>query len=206
MSSTIRPEGILQNVITYLCFEANPLSSTKLTKLVYLLDVYHYQMFGERVTNVPFIHYLYGPWAPHVEQTVQELCAQGILSERVVKTTKGPPAMVPEPKVPQATILLPKTALEALKNVVDDWGNASTEKITEYTKATLPFANTSFNQRIDFSRSNPVTQFAKEQGISEEEAATEDLISDESLLKSVLEGDADAQEGRVLEHEDIFGA
>lgn len=199
-----RPEGILQNVITYFCFKSRPLSSSKLTKLVYLADVYHYQLFGFRLTQVPFIRYLYGVWASDVARTLEELYEIGILHEKVVNTQRNFKAIVPKASIPKVLVNLSKNAFLILEAVIEDWGNASPAEVVEFTKTTLPYINTSFGEKIDFSRCNAVAEYAKEDGISQEKAATLDILSDKSLLKQVLKGDADARAGRLLTHKQVF--
>lgn len=200
-----RPQGILSNVMTYLCFKANLLSATKLTKLVYLVDVYHWHMFGKRLTHVPFIHYFHGVWAADISKVLDELYAQDILYEDTVKTTKGHSASIPKPKVSKTMISLPNSAFEVLEDVLADWGDKTTDEVVEFTKRTLPFLNTAFGDEIDFSRTNPIEEYAKEKGISEVEAATIDIISDQDLLEKVLQGDSDLREGRILTHKEVFG-
>ena len=199
-----RPEGILPNIVTYLCFKASPLSATQLTKLVYLVDVYHWQMFGKRLTEIKFTHYFHGVWAPDIFKALEELYAQGILYEEVVQTTKGFHAFIPKPRVSQTVIRLPKTAFEALDNVLADWGDKTTDEVVQFTKSTLPFLNTAFGDEIDFSRTSAIEEYAKEKGISETEAATIDIISDKELLKNILQGDKDLREGRILTHKALL--
>lgn len=200
------PEGILQNVITFLCFKANPLSSRKLAKLVYLVDVYHYQMFGRRLTDVPFKHYYYGAWAPDIDIEIEKLCDAGIIQEKVVSTRVGYPAVIPKPAILETTIELPETGLKALESVLAEWGSASPDEVVSFTKTTLPFLNTPFDELIDFSRADPIAEYAKEQQISEEAAAMEDISSDDFLVKKALEADKLLREGsRLLRHEEVFG-
>lgn len=200
------PEGILQNIITYLCFKVNPNpnSKTKLAKLVYLVDVYHYQMFGKRLTRLRFKHHYYGAWSLSIEAALEKLYGAAILQETVVDTAKGQ-ALVPTPLVPETTIRLPESGFKALESVVADWGYASPDEVVQCTKTTLPFLNTPFGGTIDFSRSDPIVEYAKEHGISEEEAATEDVLSSPSLVAKVMEGDKALREGRrPVSHEDLL--
>jgi uncharacterized phage-associated protein len=199
------PEGILENIIVYLCLKSSLLSETKLTKLVYLADVYHCQMFGERLTDIPFRHHFYGAWAPDISKTLGELYEKGIIEEKMVLTKKGYKATVPKPTISKAMIHLPKTAFEVLDQIVDDWGDATTEEVVNFTKKTLPFLNTSFDREIDFSRCSPIKEYAKEKGITESEAATLDILSNKELCEAILEGDRDAIDGRFLTHNQVFG-
>lgn len=205
-TTTKRPKGLLDNIVTYLCFKANPLSTRKLVKLVYLLDVYHYQLFGKRLTKVPFKHYYYGAWAPDIEESVEKLCDGEILREEVVSTSAGYPAVIPKPAISQTTVKLPKTGVKAVEMVIANFGAAPPDEVVEFTKKTLPFLNTPFNEEIDFSRSDPITEYAKKHGISKREAATDDLLSHKFLTEKVLEADKQLREGvELLTHEQVFG-
>lgn len=202
-----RPEGILQNIVTYLCFKSRYNSARKLTKLVYLVDVYHYDLFGRRLTDVPFKHYLYGAWAPDIAEAEEELCEAGILKEEVIPTTSGYHATVPRPLVEGTMIDLPDSALQVLEMVIEDWGCIFPDAVVAFTKRTLPFLNTPFGEPIDFSRIDPATEYARQHGISEEEAATELVIADSFLVQQVLEGDRSlCAGGRLFTHSEVFGA
>lgn len=200
-----KPKDLLENIVTYFCFKANPLSSRKLVKLVYLADLYHYQLFGKRLTRVPFKHYYYGAWAPDIAEAVERLCDRGVLKEEVVSTGAGFPAAIPKPAVSQTTVKLPKTGFKALEMVVAEFGRADPDRVVEFTKKTLPFLDTPFDEEIDFSRSDPIAQYAKKHGISKRVAATRDLRLHKSLIEKVLEGDKQLREGAsLLTHEEVF--
>ncbi|MBA7693037.1 hypothetical protein ES703_101612 [subsurface metagenome] len=201
-----KPRGKLQNIITFLCFKATPLSTRKLVKLVYLVDVYHYQMFGKRFTDVPFKHYLYGAWSPEIEKTLEELCEAGIIREDTVETREGNLASVPKPAVDRTQVRLSDNAIKAIEMVLADFGTANPSDVVEFTKKTLPFINTPFNDEIDFSRCDPIVAYAKEKGISVKQAATEDIVSNESFVAKLREADKSLREGgRILTHKEVFG-
>ena len=201
-----KPRGKLQNIITFLCFKARPLSTRKLVKLVYLVDVYHYQMFGKRLTNVPFKHYLYGAWSPEIQQSLEELCEAGIIEEETVETQEGNLASVPKPAVDRTVINLPDTAIKVIEMVLADFGTANPSDVVEFTKKTLPFLNTPFDDEIDFSRCDPAVAYAKEKDISVKQAASEDIVSNKSILMKIQEADKSLREGgRLLTHEEVFG-
>jgi len=201
-----KAEGILENVVTALCFRSNPLSARKLVKLVYLVDVYHQQMFGARLTDVHFKHYRYGAWSPEIEECVEELCDRGILVEEVIQTSSGYSAIVPKPAIPETVIELPDSGLKALRQVLRDWGSKTPDEVVQFTKSSLPFFNTSYDEEIDFSRCDPIVAYAREKGISTEQAATEDILSNESFVAKIQEADKKLREGgRILTHKEVFG-
>ena len=201
-----KPRGKLQNVITFLCFKATPLSTRKLVKLVYLVDVYHYQMFGKRLTDVPFKHYLYGAWSPEIEKTLEELCEAGIIREDTVETREGNLASIPRPAIDRTQVRLSANAIKAIEMVLADFGTVNPSDVVEFTKKTLPFINTPFNDEIDFSRCDPIVAYTKEKGISVKQAATEDIVSNESFVAKLREADKSLREGgRILTHKEVFG-
>lgn len=201
------PEGILENIITYFCFKANPLSLRKLTKLVYLADVYYYQDCGQRLTEVPFKHYRYGAWSPEIGETLEELYEKGIIEEHVVETREGNLASVPRPAIDRTTVDLSEDALRAIEMVLGDFGSAPPDVVVDYTKKTLPFLNTPFDEEIDFSRSDPAVAYAKEKGIPIEDAIMDDILSNEDCLNMILKADKSLRSGgRIYTHKQVFGS
>lgn len=200
-----KPQGTLENVVTALCFRSNPLSMRKLLKLAYLVDVYHQQMFGTRLTNVHFKHYRYGAWSPEIGECVEELCDKGVLLEETVQTSVGL-ASVPKPAIPQTVIELPETGFEALREVLSDWGSKHPDEVVRFTKSTLPFLDTPYDEEIDFKRVDAIAEYAKKQGVSEEEAAIEDILPDKSLVETLLKASKSlCRKGRLLSHDEVFG-
>ena len=200
-----RPEGTLNNVITYLCFTCEPISTRKIMKLTYLVDVYHFQLYGKPLTDARYYHWNYGVFSTEVYRSLEELYAQGIIQDRRIQTKTGHEAILPTPKVPKAQILLSHTGMQALKQVVEDWGSAMPEEIVSYTKQYLPFLNTDKWLPIDLERSDPIQVYADEHQIDPSEAATLDIIADEELTKSVLRAEEEMQRGRLHSYEDVFG-
>lgn len=200
-----KAEGILENVVTALCFRSNPLSARKLVKLVYLVDVYHQQMFGTRLTDVHFRHYRYGAWSPEIGECVEELCDKGILVEEAIQTSTGYPAIVPKPATLETVIELPESGFEALKEVLSDWGSKNPNEVVQFTKSTLPFLDTPYDEEIDFKRVDAIAEYAKKQSISEEEAAIEDILPDKPLVEKLLEASQSLRKGgHLLSHDEVF--
>lgn len=185
MSEQLAREDVLENAITYLCFKARTLSHIKLTKLVYLADMYHMERFGRRLTNVPFKHWHYGPWAQEVDSAIERLCGMGVIKQKPYLTRQGYKAEIPKPNVRQTTVKLSPSAKAALEDVVDDWGAVGSEEVISFVKSSLPLVGTPFGEDIDFDRIDPVECLAREQGISLEEAATTLVENNPELMASL---------------------
>lgn len=201
-----RPEGILENVITALCFQSMPNSTRKVMKLTYLVDVYHYEMFGKRVTEVPFRHYDHGPFAEQIYRCLENLHQRRILCDDVVETQHGP-AIIPKPAVEETMIELPESVMEAVERVLADWGRIWPQRVVEYCKTTLPFLNTPYNREIDFSRIDPIEEYAREHGLDPEDVATEEIVEREDFARTCVEADRSLREGgRLLSYDEVFEA
>jgi len=199
-----QPHELLENIITCLCFKVQP-GTTKLMKLVYLVDVYYTRAFGKRLTDVPFVYDRYGAFAKEVYQALEALEAKGVIRERSVQTTEGHEANIRELAIGQASVPVSPEVRQIIEDVLADWGGASLAAVIRYTKATLPFVGTKPSQLIDFSRISPVSEHAKAKGLSEEDVATEAICSNPELVAAIREGDRAARNGKFVSWEDVFG-
>jgi len=164
---------------------------------VYLVDLYHKQLFGTTATGVEFINYRYGPWSPDIGQSVEELIGKDIIEERTVTTRNGQEANIPALKGTTA-VRLSRSVLEALDGVISDWGNKNTDEIVKYIKTTVPFCGTSFNNPIDFERCDPIQEYATLKGITVEQAATEDILLNKPLVDILKNASNSLQQGGHL--------
>lgn len=179
------PHNVLQNAITYLCFKAKTLSQTKVMKLIYLADVYHMERYGSRLTEAPFKCWYYGPFSEEVDSEIEHLCGAGILKQELYQTRSGHTAEIPKPHINKTRVELSEEAVCILDEIIDEWGDSSTEDVVAYAKTSLPFIGTPFGKQIDFSRTDLVKEIAKEKNISIEDAATMLVENNEGLMKSL---------------------
>jgi uncharacterized phage-associated protein len=142
--------AILKNLIVYFTFTIKNLTPTKLIKLIYLADLYHYKKYHYTISKIPFFSYHYGPWHPDIEKTVLEECGE-LIEVESVHTRRGDIIKIHKPKVKRTSIEFPqKEIFETLDLIVKEWGKVSTKKIIEYIKSTTPFIETRKGDPIDF--------------------------------------------------------
>jgi hypothetical protein len=57
-------------------------TKTKLLKLLYLADVENWRDHGQRLTNLDWIFYLYGPWNREYDELLSEMESEGLVEIR----------------------------------------------------------------------------------------------------------------------------
>lgn len=147
----------LEAVVTYLVYKSGPnQSSTKLIKLLYLCDLYHYHKHGHTLSRALFVRGPYGPYSEAIKDAVQALEEKGILRYQQVSTRKST-AKVPTPLATQVRIPpFPEEATETLDQVIKRWGRVSPDQVTAFAKATVPFLITTRDwEQIDFTVLDP---------------------------------------------------
>lgn len=141
---------ILKNLIVYFTFKIKNLTPTKLVKLIYLADLFHYKKYRCTISNILFFHSHYGPWHPIIEQTVLEECGELIEIESI-HTKKGEVIRIHKPKIKKTSIEFPrKEIFETLDLVVEKWGNIPLNNIIKYIKSNTPFIEAKKGDTIDF--------------------------------------------------------
>ena len=149
----------LEAIVTYLVYKSGPnQSSTKLVKLLYLCDLYHYQKHGHTLSRAVFVRGPFGPYSEAVKDVVQGLEERGILryqpvvTRRMAGTAKVPTPLAPRVRIPP----FPQEAKETLNQVLKRWGPVSPDQVTAFAKATVPFLVTARDwEQIDFSVLDP---------------------------------------------------
>lgn len=179
------PQGIEESLVTLLCYKSSKMSDTRLTKLLYLVDLYHAEIYGHPLTEVKFKRYFYGPWASDISRIKEVLMSKGILREKRSKTQEGNTATVPKPALNQVSVYLSPEAMEVADAVLNDWGNKSTNDIVAYVKTRPPFVMTSFDEEIDFAKADPIAALARKWEQSPGETAT-DIIARTPHLKDLV--------------------
>ncbi len=96
-----RTDGALLDLIMLVLDSFKQLSYFKLTKLLYLIDLYHYEQFGYTITNGAYLRMQEGPWLPSLKDTVDEYSGD-LFVERFIR------------KKPYITILQDNYAFEII--------------------------------------------------------------------------------------------
>lgn len=185
MDLSEREHDILQNLIVYLAFKVPSLSEAKLNKLIFLADFYHYTKHGKRITNVPFLHYNYGPWSSVVARAAMENDGNQIRLENVTTPKKGEILLI-KANVDKTQVNLSKEYLDTLKEVIKDWGEKSLPEIVDYVKRTTLFTSTPFGAVIDFEAITPSKESREILSASEEKSLDSFIRRHKKLVNASL--------------------
>ena len=142
--------GLLTNV-------GGPVNSTRLVKLVYLVDYLHYQYYGDTATDFEYMWDHFGPNAVShaIVGTAEELVRRKLLRILPSPNIYGGLTIlfevdpsVEEPDIPPETDAI-------IEDVVRQYGRLSTEQITEVSKQTEPFKDATPYRVLSMHRSSP---------------------------------------------------
>lgn len=139
----------LRDIIVYLTFKTKYLTEIRLTKLIYIAEIYSIEKFCKRLSGINFLNYFYGPWSQEISSAGEMLSGSDILIE-FDTTPYGHDASFFKPNVDKTTICLSERDISILDDVLNDWGFKKTPEIIEYAKSTFPYKNSEFRELINF--------------------------------------------------------
>jgi len=139
----------LRDIIIYFTFKTKYLTEIRLTKLIYIAEIYSIKKFGRRLSEINFLTYYYGPWSQEISFAGEVLSGGDILLE-FDTTLHGYDASFFKPNVDKTTIDLSEEDVSILDGVLNDWGFKKTPEIIDYAKSTFPYKNSEFGELINF--------------------------------------------------------
>lgn len=191
MSTLKCPEGTLENTITYICAKSPGTCSTKLMKLLYLIDLEYFREFNKTLTGIKHKSYYYGPFSFDVQRCLESLFAKGILASERLYTWKGRIANIITPKIKETAVSLPPEGKKIIDRVLQQWKNRSVDEIVEYAKSTVPFLSAQFNEDISFKNDDLIEHLAKLENKKPSEVATELVCENKELLDLISKAEAE---------------
>ena len=177
-----------------------PLSTTRLMKLLYLAEVYHKELYGERLTDADFVSWDYGPFSVDVLRAEERLLAAGLIDLDRCQTRGGHTASVPRPRVKIGGLRLSDSAGEVLRLVLLEWGKKDTDELVAFAKQTLPYVLAERREPLSFDNADVFRALAAAKGIGRAEAAT--MIAERS--EEALAGVRKASQSSFRSSEEAF--
>lgn len=158
----------LRDIVYFLINEApEELGITKLMKLVFLADIEHMQLYGERLCDIEWGWYNFGPFSPSVYGAVETLDAEGLVQDVLMteRRTIRRAGML-ENETPTC---LHARHRYAIRRILSRYGKLSLPAIKQVAYATETMQNAKQGERLDISRE-------KRKSLSESSAALSSLI------------------------------
>jgi len=130
------------------------LKKTKLSQLLYLADMRHYYQHDRSISNIPYRKCLFGPAIDSYLSIIEELELTGVIEITQVLRDDYHMYEIRESKTSQKQPLTLVAAAEAktINAIVEAWGAASTNSVTHFIEAQLPYRETALLQCIPYER------------------------------------------------------
>jgi uncharacterized phage-associated protein len=127
------------------------LGITKLMKLLFLADMEHMQLHGERLCDIDWTWHRYGPFSPRVYQVVESLGEEGLIQDILI---------VDERRFMGADLFLEKCRIDTLaprqahtlERVIDRYGSLALPAIKQVAYATATMRSVETGMQLDVSR------------------------------------------------------
>lgn len=143
---------LLLYIVGQLQDQEGMISKIRIVKLLYLVDVEFYRMFGHTLTNLNWIFYEYGPYAFEIDTIIEKLSFD--LGEEEITTSMGHTANIYHIEGEQVLDNIVNFATKAMiDRIINRWALEDTHFILDYVyTGTEPMQSATFNQRLDFSK------------------------------------------------------
>jgi uncharacterized phage-associated protein len=157
-----------EDIVLFLIENApGELSITQLTKLVYLADVEHQQLYGEPLSDVRWQYYNYGPFTPSIYKVTESLEEK----EQIVCTVRPAYEEVSRGYLAAgrrrpATDRLSPRAVRVLSIVLEQFGHLSVPQIKRVAYATATMRGAKQGEFLDLSREPQRSLGSKVPGLS----------------------------------------
>jgi hypothetical protein len=157
-SQNIKENDALDDLITFFAGTVVHLPEVKLDKLIYVAHLYYYATFGELLTKTRFFSLSYGPHAPTIRSALRRLFESKSIFFEESRTSSDPvysnPCLIIKAGGPKHKGLS-SSCLDALRDVLEDWGDKPYKLILDFTSRTIPYLSTSYRDPIDWTLSRP---------------------------------------------------
>jgi hypothetical protein len=146
-------QNLIPAVLTYIRQKGGFATKTKLLKLLYLLDLEAYRETHQTLTGFTWVFYLYGPWAPEYDTTLDTLSADGRIELRPGSRPDLETVFVNSLEEIPLTLAFPGVRQELkAKRIIEAWANRPTGEVLDYVYFhTSPMRNAQRDEPLDFS-------------------------------------------------------
>ena len=146
-------KDLVKHIILYLVDQLqdndSPISTIRLIKFLYLLDLEYYNRHFQTLTEIDWIKYHYGPFFFEWPELIKEIGYR--LSPSEIKTERGEGFLyqVDEPYRIDDKVTFGVQGM--INRIIQKWGDEDIDEILNYVYETLPVKESEQNEQLDFS-------------------------------------------------------
>ncbi|MFO7643818.1 MAG: hypothetical protein R6W95_05490 [Desulfosarcina sp.] len=190
-----RPNGSLDELITFFAATVAHLPEVKLDKLIYIAHLYHYADVGELLTPIRFFSLAFGPHAPTIRVAVKALLEGQAISMVASRTSSDPvysnPCLIVKAGAPMAAGLA-SSQLRSMQEVLQEWGDQPYERILDFSTRTVPYLSTPYREPIDWAASPPCRELKRSLSLAQRAAIHQFVDQPQAPLENFeVDGQAD---------------
>ena len=153
-------DGASQVVLRVLELVGNLTPSTKIVKLVYLVDYTYFRHYGETLSGLEYQWDHYGPNAlDHaIIGQADSLVSEGLLERKSGLSSHGGPMYLYRFAQAETPSRLSEAGDLVISDIVAQYGSLSVDAITRVSKETAPFANANQYEPLHMEQTMPAMQ------------------------------------------------
>lgn len=127
-----------------------PISTTRLVKLLYLVDLEYYRRHSRTLTGIDWVKYKHGPYFFELPNLVRSVSSD--LDTDEVLTERGPGFTYRTFTAhDDVTDIMPFSTEVMIKNILDQWGYEDLKDILDHVYETMPTKYAHYKQPLDFT-------------------------------------------------------
>ena len=149
------PQDFLSNLIRYIVAEVQDANGivfrTRLVKLLYLCDIEYYRSTRERLTDLEWKRYKFGPYAFELPEKTRRIGLD--LGEEEVDFATGRGVKYEVYNVPDPDKWLTFSQKQIVDRVIKQWGNEDLNALLDYVYCdTEPMLGAQYRETLDFRK------------------------------------------------------
>lgn len=202
-------EDIVRKLIKKICQEGQFCGQVRMTKLIYLIEWEYFAWTRERLTDLDWIFWHYGPWSKKLSSILDEFdepVEEEIDNLGLQRVFWKPSEFYPE------EIKLPADLKGIIARVLETFGNKTTEAIIRYTYFnTEPMQFAERGNPLDFGITRkPLKPYSPVSGLKKDiresiKSRLATAVKETLEKKEVIEGEISSQDFNNLHQIDIQG-
>jgi len=126
-----------------------PISTIRLVKLLYLIDLEHYDRYYKTLTGIEWVKYDHGPYFFALPEVIGSACLD--LEPEEVETTRGKGVTFRSLETQDISGVVRFPVQAMIDRILKQWAHEDTPILLEHVYGTLPVRCGTYRQPLDFT-------------------------------------------------------